>query len=153
MDENFLLFSRDVVSFIVSGVEHNILAFDGSVNFAVNLAFWTHFMNLTLFDDHSRIDAQQGKLTRYMHEAYNQAFTEFNPVEGSYDTFCNYYLYAHHVHPNVMQKVYETNRDYDFKTAKYIETTSKPNISYYLFETESKRFSGKLPHCVCDSLV
>jgi hypothetical protein len=88
MDENMILMSWDVVRFVTlnagvgydKGVDSNVtyqvengrsdanlLAFDGqTTTFAVNLAFWTHFLNLTIFDDRSRIDAQQMYLTKFM---------------------------------------------------------------------------------------
>ncbi len=78
MDENLLIMSFDIVNFIVRNVgglnessQENLLAFDGDHTFAINFAFWTHFLNLTIFDDRARIDSQQHYLTRYMVIAFD----------------------------------------------------------------------------------
>lgn len=63
-DENFLLMSRDIVEFIAKN--YKILTVDYDLTFSANLAFWTHFLNLTIFDDRGRIDSQQHYLTKYM---------------------------------------------------------------------------------------
>jgi hypothetical protein len=68
MDENFMVISRDLVQFIVlnTGSSDSLLAFDPTQTFAVNFAYWTHFLRLNIHDDRSEIDSQQHYLTSYM---------------------------------------------------------------------------------------
>lgn len=91
-DENFMLFSADVVQFFVSSTERGLLQIARQSTFAVNSAFWVHFLNLSIFDDRLRIDAQQGYLTSFMH---SQPQSPYESLQ--YSRFCTEFIYAHHV--------------------------------------------------------
>lgn len=80
MDENYLLFSRDLVEVMGSigsgggggdgggsGLGGGLLPFDPHVTLGWNVGYWAAVLNVTVLDDQSRIDAQQGELTTYMH--------------------------------------------------------------------------------------
>lgn len=105
-DENFMLFSRDVVQFIHEGIEGTgLLPFDPDVTFAWNFGFWSWLLNLTIFDDIHRLDAQQqGYLTDYMHgDRLEPHGANATKAAG----FCHEFLYAHHVRPAVSRAVHE----------------------------------------------
>lgn len=100
-DENFMLFSGDVVALL--GDERyvgRLLPFDDRVTLGWNFGYWSWVMNLTLFDDQKRLDAQQGYLTDYMHAA--------DVAEPSVlSQFCESYVYAHHVRAPVLTATFE----------------------------------------------
>ena len=150
MDENLMIFSMDIVKFIAEN--HGMLAFDGELTFAVNFAFWSHFLNLTVLDDRTRIDAQQHYLTSWMHEPYQQQL--FN--NGTYGSFCRNMIYAHHVSAGLMDVVYET-MDHAMEYARFgkdsqVMQITKPRIdAQYSFDTQ--KFPGNLPRCNCKTLT
>lgn len=158
LDESFLLFSRDVVNFIVRGTAGGLLAFDGRATFAVNFAFWTHAMNLTIFDDRARIDSQQHFITDYMHVSQVDESLVRN---GTYGLFCEQYIYAHHVRSgDIMRAAFETQRGNDDKNTVSDAAATKhgdvspitpPRQVNYVFKTE--RFTSRLPNCTCYSLA
>eukprot|EP00188_Purpureofilum_apyrenoidigerum_P004055 Plantae.Rhodophyta-Purpureofilum_apyrenoidigerum.ctg4426.p1 GENE.Plantae.Rhodophyta-Purpureofilum_apyrenoidigerum.ctg4426~~Plantae.Rhodophyta-Purpureofilum_apyrenoidigerum.ctg4426.p1 ORF type:complete len:354 (+),score=60.92 Plantae.Rhodophyta-Purpureofilum_apyrenoidigerum.ctg4426:86-1147(+) len=99
-DENFMMFSADVAEFF--SPPSSLLPLDPKVTFAWNFGLLSQVLNLTIFDDQTRIDAQQKYLTDYMHHD--------NPTDehsNDYKTFCTRFIYAHHVKSaQVMEKVY-----------------------------------------------
>lgn len=142
MDESFMVMSADVVKFIVENSENSMLAFDGEITFALNVAFWTHFLNLTIFDDRDRIDSQQRYLTTYMH----QPFVKLMEINGTYSAFCRDFIFAHHVYPGIMK--YATT---NVKHSIPAPVIKPPSTRGYLYET--KHFSSNLPQCSCASLA
>lgn len=97
-DENFMLFSRDVIELLADDrLTGRLLPFDDEVTLGWNFGYWSWVLNLTTFDDQKRIDAQQGYLTEYMH----------GDGKGEVGDFCDKHLYAHHVKEAVMTKVFE----------------------------------------------
>lgn len=100
-DENFMLFSRDVVELLANDqLVGRLLPFDDQVTLGWNFGYWSWVLNLTIFDDQKRLDAQQGNLTEYMHRD--------TPADAStLAGFCDHFLYAHHVKPGTMRAVYE----------------------------------------------
>jgi uncharacterized protein YneF (UPF0154 family) len=99
-DENFMLFSSDVIQWFVSS--SFMLQRDPKTTFAMNFGFWQYFLNLTIFDDR-RLDAQQQYRTRYMHRPINQ--TDVSKRELS--TFCERYLYAHRADISAIYAVFQ----------------------------------------------
>jgi hypothetical protein len=100
-DENFMLFSADVAALLGDDAYvGKILPFDESVTLGWNFGLWSWVMNLTVFDDQTRLDAQQGYLTDYMHAP--QAADR-----GALSAFCDVHMYAHHVHAPVALAAYE----------------------------------------------
>lgn len=94
-DENFMLFSADVVDLLTDDrLVGRLLPFDEHVTLGWNFGYWSWILNLTVFDDQTRIDAQQGYLTKYMHG------------DGQMEPFCQRFLYAHHVAPDVMKAAF-----------------------------------------------
>ncbi|GAB0495714.1 hypothetical protein MMPV_007019 [Pyropia vietnamensis] len=107
MDENYLLFSRDLIEVLGSiggggngdgggvggsgGLVGGLLPFDPHVTLGWNVGYWAAVLNVTVLDDQARIDAQQGELTAYMHTPDAAA------RPAVYAAFCERYLYAHHV--------------------------------------------------------
>lgn len=109
-DENFMLFSADVVRLLADrSITGHLLPFDEHVTFGWNFGYWSWILNLTIFDDQLRIDAQQGYLTGYMHGASTDKppSTDKNPDMAS---FCNRYIYAHHVPEGAMRSVFSVTK-------------------------------------------
>lgn len=103
-DENFMLISSDIAHFLFSSTQSTLLQMNPKSTFAVNVAFWVNFLNVTIFDDRSRIDSQQGLLTDWMHSRppdnlHPQMIKEFR-------NFCSDFIYAHHVFPGIASLVY-----------------------------------------------
>jgi len=106
MDENYLLFSRDLVEVLGGGgggggggapaLVGGLLPFDPHVTLGWNVGYWAAVLNVTVLDDQARIDAQQGELTTYMHAP------DVAPDPSVYAPFCERYVYAHHVSAGVM---------------------------------------------------
>lgn len=99
-DENFMLFSADIVRLLADrNLTGRLLPFDDSVTLGWNFGYWSWVLNLTIFDDQLRLDAQQGYLTRYMHE--NATSDMDNRA-----SFCNRFMYAHHVPAHAMRAAF-----------------------------------------------
>lgn len=99
-DENFMLFSKDIVTLLSDNAYiGKIIPFDNRVTLGWNFGYWSWVMNLTIFDDQKRIDAQQGLLTEYMH---------LERPSGAHvlGAFCEKHIFAHHVHASVMQATF-----------------------------------------------
>lgn len=99
-DENFMLFSRDVADLLANEeLVGKVLPFDKEVTLGWNFGYWSWVLNLTIFDDQKRIDAQQGYLTKYMHgkEGFEKA-----------SEFCERFIYAHHVTPEAMHAAFKS---------------------------------------------
>lgn len=95
-DENFMLFSGDVAALLDDDrFVGRLLPFDNRVTLGWNFGYWSWILNLTIFDDQERLDAQQGYLTDYMHE-------EEASEPSKLSRFCDSFLYAHHVTPPVI---------------------------------------------------
>lgn len=96
-DENFMLFSADIVRlFADDTMTGRLIPFDPHVTLGWNFGFWSWMLNITMFDDQNRIDAQQGYLTTYMHS--NNSETTMG--------FCDDLIYAHHVPEQAMRKAF-----------------------------------------------
>jgi hypothetical protein len=105
-DENFMFFSGDVVKLLSDDrYVGKIVPFDDRVTMGWNFGYWSWTMNLTIFDDQSRIDAQQGYLTSVMHTA-----TIDDQASGPLAEFCDKYLFAHHVHASVIVAAFRHTR-------------------------------------------
>lgn len=99
-DENFMLFSRDVVELLANdALVGRLLPYDDQVTLGWNFGYWSWVLNLTIFDDQKRLDAQQGNLTEYMHRA-------IPADERTLASFCDKFLYAHHVKASTMRATY-----------------------------------------------
>jgi hypothetical protein len=99
-DENFMLFSADVVRLLGEDERvGSILPFDDQVTLGWNFGYWSWILNLTIFDDQTRIDSQQGYLTEYMHE-------EEVSDASRLSNFCESFIYAHHVHAPIIRAAY-----------------------------------------------
>lgn len=97
-DENFMLFSRDLINLLADDTYvSRLLPFDNEVTLGWNFGYWSWILNMTIFDDQKRIDAQQGYLTRYMH----------NDTLAEIPDFCEDHIYAHHVSAGIMKKAFE----------------------------------------------
>jgi len=99
-DENFMLISRDLIN--------TFLALEGyalrgrETTFASLFGFWHRLMNITVWDDQDRIDAQQHYTTAYMHST-----DKVNVSDTVLQEFCNHHIYAHHVTlPELIRKVH-----------------------------------------------
>lgn len=100
-DENFMLFSRDVVELLGNdALVGRLLPYDDQVTLGWNFGYWSWVLNLTIFDDQKRLDAQQGNLTEYMH---SDTPVDLRTLAG----FCDKFLYAHHVKADIMRAAYE----------------------------------------------
>ncbi len=135
-DESFMLLSRDVVRFIASSQTGRLVPFDDGVTFGWNFGYLAWTLNLTIFDDAKRIDSQQGNLTSYMHAA-----------EPSDDVaqFCDRFIYAHHVRPEVMLRTYELTNDHLLYTLPRI-TRPRENCPPDTQSFAPARHSHKLPN-------
>ncbi|KAI0563221.1 Glycosyltransferase family GT23 [Gracilaria domingensis] len=101
-DENFMLFSADVIQLLSSEHVGKLIPFDEHVTLGWNFGYWSWIFNMSIFDDQLRIDAQQSYLTKYMHdEKLASNFT---------DDFCQRYLFAHHVVEGAMRRAYNNWR-------------------------------------------
>lgn len=99
-DENFMLFSADVIRLLAdSQLTGRLIPFDEHVTLGWNFGYWSWMLNLTIFDDQTRIDAQQGYLTSYMHEKKALNKTQMT-------SFCDSHIYAHHVSANVIRAAF-----------------------------------------------
>jgi hypothetical protein len=92
-DENFMLFSGDIAALLGDdSYVGKIIPFDDRITMGWNFGYWSWIMNLTIFDDQTRIDAQQGYLTTAMHAESIEGLTASLQPD-----FCDSYIYAHHV--------------------------------------------------------
>lgn len=98
-DENFMFFTRDIVDLFTSRFVSTLLPFDTQVSLGWNFGFWSWLLNLTIFDDQLRIDAQQAYLTDYMHDEHVHV-----------RAFCERFLFAHHVSANTMESVFAISK-------------------------------------------
>lgn len=98
-DENFMLFSSDIIQLLSNEAVGKLLPFDEHVTLGWNFGYWSWVLNMTIFDDQTRIDAQQKYLTEYMHDEST------NGSEKGQD-FCEEYMYAHHVGERAMQRAF-----------------------------------------------
>lgn len=99
-DESFMLFTRDVVELLTSPYLGGLVPFDEGVTFGWNFGYLAWTLNLTAFDDHRRIDSQQGYLTEYMH----------GEGGGMGEQFCEKYIFAHHVKAAVMVETFRQTK-------------------------------------------
>lgn len=138
-DENFMLFSGDLVNLLNEGTYiGKLLPFDDQVTLGWNFGFWSWVLNITIFDDQERLDAQQGYLTDYMHK-------EQVHDRAAHAKFCDSYIYAHHVRSaDVITETFKqttTRLMYPIPTRKSsTETCAKKEISFL-----PARHSSKLP--------
>lgn len=95
-DENFMLFSADIVELLTNKLVGKLLPFDEDVTMGWNFGYWSWMLNISIFDDQTRIDAQQSYLTTYMH----------NESAKSDADFCDEYIYAHHVGARAMERAF-----------------------------------------------
>ncbi len=118
-DENFMLFTTDLVKKIVHGVETKQFEVRRNNTLARNFGMWSQdWVNLKIFDDRNRFDVQQGLLTEYMH------MRDFNGSQEISFDFCTNHIYAHWVkNPEVMRRVFAETK---FRKGQHIpEITSK----------------------------
>lgn len=137
-DENFMLFSGDVLALLGEDkFVGRLLPFDDRVTLGWNFGYWSWFLNLTMFDDQERLDAQQGYLTDYMHE-------ELASDPSKFSQFCDSFLYAHHVSAPVITAAYRhttTRLMYPIpKRTSPRETCARKDMSFV-----PARHSRKLP--------
>lgn len=137
-DENFMLFSGDVAALL--GEEEyvgRILPFDDGVTLGWNFGYWAWVLNLTVFDDQLRIDAQQGYLTEYMHGA------EAAPEDLA--QFCDRFIYAHHVQAPVALAAFQhTSTRLMYSVPQ--RTTSRETCKAGALSFLPARHSSKLPN-------
>jgi hypothetical protein len=138
-DENFMLFSSDVAKLLGDqSLVGKIIPFDDQVTLGWNFGYWSWIMNLTVFDDQTRIDAQQGYLTDYMH-------ADEPPDLAMLADFCDIFLYAHHVRPPLIRSTYLATRTrlmYPLaKRTRPIETCPLSELSFL-----PARHSARLPN-------
>ncbi|EME31896.1 galactosyltransferase isoform 1 [Galdieria sulphuraria] len=100
-DESFLLFSTDLLRFLVKNRE--FLLFDEEVSMAWNFGFLSRFLNISIFDDRTCIDSQQGYLTYFMH----QPGFNFTRQISSDLSFCDKYLFSHHVESTIDMRIFK----------------------------------------------
>ena len=100
-DENFMLFSHDVAEMFVT--MQGLLRTGGNQStFAALFGFWQHFLDLHIWDDRDRIDAQQGYTTAFMH-----CNVGINGTMHQIVNFCKRHVWAHHVKiPDLMVQVH-----------------------------------------------
>lgn len=137
-DENFMLFSGDVTALLGDDrYVGRLIPFDDRVTLGWNFGYWSWILNLTMFDDQKRLDAQQGYLTDYMHKD-----TVPNPSELS--QFCDSFMYAHHVSAPVIIATHKhttTRIMYPIpRRASPRETCSRKDLSFV-----PARHSSELP--------
>ncbi|KAA8494198.1 hypothetical protein FVE85_4173 [Porphyridium purpureum] len=101
-DENFMLFSQDVVKLLSDEAAMKLLPFDEDVTLAWNFGLLAWILQLTIFDDQKRLDAQQGYLTSYMHEPSDNV-----SHLQDYAQFCDHFIFAHHVSAEVSSAVFK----------------------------------------------
>ena len=135
-DENFMLFSSDIIQLLSNDeIRGKLLPFDEEVTLGWNFGYWAWILNISIFDDQTRIDAQQGYLTEYMH-----AKGGFKGIEQ----FCERFIYAHHVGVEAMKKAFDsatTHLMYDsVKRTSPVETCG--NRGGFV----ANRHSSKLPN-------
>lgn len=103
-DENFMLFSSDVVQLLANEeLVGRLLPFDEQVTLGWNFGYWSWVLNLTVFDDQKRLDAQQGYLTEYMHQ-------QMPADDKQLAVFCDNFIYAHHVKASTMRAAYKATK-------------------------------------------
>lgn len=103
-DENFMLFSRDVVELLANDeLVGKLLPYDEHVTLGWNFGYWSWVLNLTIFDDQKRIDAQQGYLTKYMHQ-------DPPADDKQLAKFCDSFIYAHHVKASTAAAAYRATK-------------------------------------------
>lgn len=137
-DENFMLFSGDVAA-LLGDEEYvgGILPFDDGVTLGWNFGYWAWVLNLTVFDDQHRIDAQQGYLTEYMHGA------EAAPEDLA--QFCDNFIYAHQVQASVALAAFQhTSTRLMYSVPK--RTTSRETCKAGVLSFLPARHSSKLPN-------
>jgi hypothetical protein len=101
-DENFMLFSRDILDIFFSLKKHAIQG--ENATFAALFGFWNRLLNLTIWDDRDRIDAQQEYTTTYMHSTTT---TEISVDDTVLKDFCKRHIFAHHVRlPSLIRRVH-----------------------------------------------
>lgn len=105
-DESFMLWSRNVVEWIVeNGGENGLVPWDNDVTLGWNWGYWSWLLNLTIIDDAKGIDSQQGYLTNYMHGGFDEKHGV--PVlSEKVGDFCDRFLFAHHIVPDTIRKVH-----------------------------------------------
>ena len=101
-DENFMLFSRDVIAFFALA-QPMLKMGVRRTTFAGLFGMWQHLLKLEIVDARDRIDAQQHYTTEFMHTKQGAVNASHAQLAG----FCEHHLYAHHVKmPEVMHAVY-----------------------------------------------
>lgn len=128
-DENFMLFSRDVVQLLADdSLVGRLIPFDSEVTLGWNFGYWSWVLNLTIFDDQKRLDAQQGNLTEYMH-------LDTPTGEHTLRQFCEAFLYAHHVRPGMIRKTFaatKTHFMYELPEIKGPSTTCDKAVQSFV---------------------
>ncbi|GJQ11462.1 hypothetical protein GpartN1_g3253.t1 [Galdieria partita] len=100
-DESFMLFSTDLLRFLVENRE--FLLFDEEVSMAWNFGFLSRFLNISIFDDRNGIDSQQGYLTDFLHHpGFNLTRLMVSDL-----SFCNRYLFSHHVDSTLDMRIFK----------------------------------------------
>jgi Galactosyltransferase len=100
-DENFMLFSSDVTALFVT-MKGLIRIGSNHSTFAALFGFWQFFLDLEIWDDQDRIDAQQHYTTSFMHSRKEIIGTTNEIVD-----FCRRHVWAHHVkNPDLIHKVH-----------------------------------------------
>ncbi|CAN8062604.1 unnamed protein product [Agarophyton chilense] len=141
-DENFMLFSSDVVQLLASEHVGGLLPFDEHVTLGWNFGYWSWVLNLTIFDDQRRIDAQQSYLTQYMHD--ERMHDERLAPNSSHD-FCERFIFAHHVGERAMSAAFRNARThvmYELPQLFGPERTCASSQRSFI----PNRHSHKLPH-------
>lgn len=106
-DENFMLFSSDIVRTLADDrLTGKLLPFDTHVTLGWNFGYWSWILNLTMFDDQARIDAQQGYLTSNMHGDDVALNHVKNAAPSRNCCFCDEFIYAHHVPEQAMRDAF-----------------------------------------------
>eukprot|EP00871_Galdieria_phlegrea_P004322 jgi/Galph1/4891/GphlegSOOS_G3527.1 len=136
-DENFMLFTSDVVLFLVHN--RDILFYDEEASFAWNFGFLSWFLNISIIDDREHIDAQQGYMTSFIH-VYKSS-----PV-----SFCDHYLFAHHVPLSVDMNIFREDENIQLFPLEMRPPRKTCGKKYSFIPS---RHSRKLPHIQLRNLM
>lgn len=90
-DENFMLFSQDVVQWLHQS--RHLLRLNPEATFAAHFGILQHVLNLTVLDDRDRMDVQQGWTTHWMQKPASTTV----PTQRQAGSFCQQHIWAHHV--------------------------------------------------------
>lgn len=106
-DENFMLFSGNLIQLFLH-MKPALKTGPPSATFAALFGMWQHFLNLTIWDDRLRIDAQQGYTTKFMHvRKYDNNDNNSAVSKEDLSSFCMHHVWAHHVKsPQLIRDVF-----------------------------------------------